>query len=135
MRRAYEKPVMTVERFLANVAVAACNREWDGTTTTDWEAQPISCYRSGNTEMIFSSSTSGCENYPTGIRKVDNGTYTQQQLVDAGLTSLVVDSKNGKNVTINEEIGYGYVLTWTRGGTNCSGPATAEIIQNMTSSY
>ena len=24
MRRAYEKPVMTVERFLANVAVAAC---------------------------------------------------------------------------------------------------------------
>lgn len=134
MRRPYEKPVMTVERFSANVAAVDCAREWDGTTTVNWTSVEVHCYRSGDPEYLFSSGTSGCNNYPTGIVHITSGgTYTQQQLVNAGLTSLKVDEYNGDSVVIPPE--GGYVLTWTNGRTNCYGPATPEIIQNMTSSY
>lgn len=47
MKRTYAKPVMTVERFLANVAVAACEPYK--------EAQPVTvtCLRGGQTHNIF----------------------------------------------------------------------------------
>lgn len=134
MKRVYAKPVMNVERFLANVAIASCTREETDQVIQKLDPQTLYCYRSNDREVIFSSGTSGCHNYPTGMVYIATpGTYTQRQLYDAGLTSLQVNGF-GNNVTIPE--GGGWVLTWTRNGsTNCYGLATGELTKVFTSSY
>lgn len=54
MRRAYEKPVMTVERFLANVAVASC------TPSTTIKPVHVDCLiKSGDVDGVFYSG--GCD--------------------------------------------------------------------------
>lgn len=54
MRRAYEKPVMTVERFLANVAVAACE------PSEEYDAVHVDCLiKSGDVDGVFYSG--GCD--------------------------------------------------------------------------
>lgn len=141
MRRAYEKPVMTVERFLANVAVAACEREWSGQVSTSWPKQPITCNRmDSTTDYIFASGTDGCKYQPCHMIYIEKGgTYTSAQLNDLGLFIQGVSSGNGGHggssgggsVTVPE--GGGYVLCWEDG--NHYGPATPEIVKLMTSSF
>lgn len=128
MKRAYAKPVMSVERFLANVAVAACNREWSGEVETSWPSQAITCSRSGSTtDYIFASGTSGCEFEPCHMIYVSGGTYSVGELNRLGLGI----SGNGNSVTVPS--GGGYVLCWGNG--NHYGPATPKIVELMTSSY
>lgn len=132
MRRAYAKPVMTIEAFIPSIAVASCDRKWDGTVDTSWPAQDIACMRNtGTIDTIFGSTASGCD-YTTFslIYIADAGIYTQQQLQNKGLT-IHVDSKYGSDVTIPE--GGGYVLSWENG--NHYGVPTPEIIKHMTSSF
>ncbi len=52
--KAYTKPSMTVERFLANVAVAACP------STTEYNPVTINCLATGS-DTVFTAGTSGCE--------------------------------------------------------------------------
>ena len=131
MRRAYEKPVMTVERFYANVAATGCQREPSGETETSWPAQTMSCQRSGSTEIIFAAETTACiyNDYDL-IYIQDAGTYTQQELSNLDLT-LHVDQSHGGSVVIPD--GGGYVMSWNHG--NCFGIPSAEVIDIMTSSY
>lgn len=134
MKRVYAKPVMNVERFLANVAIASCTREETDQVIQNLNPQTIYCYRSSDSEVIFSNGTSGCHNYPTGMVYIATpGTYTQSDLVRAGLISLRVDNAHGGSVTIPQ--GGGWVLTWTSGYTNCYGLATGELTKVFTSSY
>lgn len=132
MRRRYEKPAMNVERFQPNVAVAACDREWDGTVDTSWPAQDLACLRNtGTVDTIFGSQTSGCKYTTFSMIYISvPGTYTQSQLKNMNLT-INVDPKHGSSVTIPE--GGGYVLSWENG--NHYGVPTPEIIKHMISSF
>lgn len=129
MRRAYEKPVMTIEAFIPSVAVASCQREWSGEVDTSWEAQPITCCRRDvTTDYIFASKTTGCQYEPCHMIYIANGgTYTISQLNDLGLNI----TGTGGNVTVPD--GGGYVLCWQNG--SHYGPATPEIVKVMTSSF
>ncbi len=61
MKRTYRAPAMTVERFVANMAVAACNRELvSESTTTTYNPVTLTCAIGGQNEVFYTSSTSGC---------------------------------------------------------------------------
>lgn len=143
MRRAYEKPVMTVERFLANVAVAACERVWSGEVSTSWPKQPITCNRlDSTTDYIFASGTAGCDYQPCHMVYIaEGGTYTPAYLNTLGLSIQGVSSGSGSGGhggsssggSVTVPAGGGYVLCWANG--NHYGPAAPEIVKLMTSSF
>ncbi len=127
--KTYNKPEFFVEEFIANVAVAACDREWSGEVDTSWPSQAITCNRQGSTtDYIFASGTSGCQYEPDKLIYIDTGgTYSVSQLKQLGLNI----NGNGNSVTV--PAGGGYVLCWGNG--NHYGPATPEIVDIMTSSF
>lgn len=141
MRRAYEKPVMTIEAFIPSVAVASCQREWSGKVDTSWEAQPITCCRRGvTTDYIFASGTTGCQYEPCHMIYIaQGGTYTPAYLNTLGLSIQGVSSGSGghggssSGGSVTVPAGGGYVLCWENG--NHYGPATPEIVKLMTSSF
>lgn len=56
----YQKPLIEIETFMPNVAVAtSCHSTIEGTTTT-YPAQTVNCVIEGQ-ETIFQSGTSGCK--------------------------------------------------------------------------
>lgn len=130
MRRAYAKPVMTVERFYANVAATGCTETWDD---VEVEEQDIYCYRSNNPEKLFNNE-SGCLNYPAQYAFIPSGgIYTQADLKQY-LSLLDVDESNGSPITVPE--GGGVVLIWKGNGQGyCYGLATATITSIINSSY
>lgn len=58
MKRNYTKPVMDVERFVPNVAVASCDRLPAGEEYT-YEPQTVACVVTSS-DTIFTVGTSGC---------------------------------------------------------------------------
>ncbi len=76
MKRKYTTPEMTVERFVANTAVASCERTFVSTTTT-YPAQTVSCLIDGS-DTIFTTGTAGCStvvNLATATTVQYNGTW------------------------------------------------------------
>ena len=138
----YSKPEMYVENFIPNIAVAACNREWDGTTSTSWVAQAITCGRQGKTtDYLFASGTDGCQYQPNAFGYVevedvkegagnDSKTLTPSEIATA-LKSTINNPNTGKSVTIYDP--GAYLVIW--GNHDHYGEATPEIVKNMTSSF
>lgn len=58
--REYKKPLVEIERFVANVAVAGCTSKVTGTETTKvYEKQNVYCIIGSQNETVFNN-TSGC---------------------------------------------------------------------------
>lgn len=141
MRRRYEKLAMNVERFQPNVAVAACDREWNGEIKEEWTSQAITCNRMGTTtDYIFAEGTTGCQYKPCHMIYVEQGgTYTIEDLNSLGLeivngtggSGRKGSSSGGGAVTV--PAGGGYVLCWENG--NHYGLATPDIVKIMISSF
>lgn len=138
----YSKPELYVENFIPSVAVAGCNREWDGTTSTSWVAQAITCGRQGQTtDYLFASGTSGCKYQPDAFGYVevqdvqegegnDSKTLSPSEIASA-LNSWIENDKTGKSVTIYDP--GAYLIIW--GEHDHYGVATPDIVKNMTSSF
>lgn len=74
MERRYTKPVMDVERFMPNVAVASCDRLPAGTEYT-YEPQTVDCVVTSS-DVIFTAGTVGC------VHQVDpNGAGLDYQFI------------------------------------------------------
>lgn len=138
----YVRPDVFVTEFQPSVAVAACEREWNGKVDTSWAAQAITCNRQGSTtDYIFAQNATGCQYVPCHMVYIaDGGTYTAAELNGKGLGIVGVDSGSGNGKgngnssgTVTVPAGGGWVLCWEEG--NHYGNATPDIVKLMTSSF
>ncbi|MGN0773708.1 MAG: hypothetical protein ACI4MP_07945 [Candidatus Ventricola sp.] len=130
----YTKPELYVEKFIPSVAVASCDREWNGEVSESWTVQEVDCLRSGSstTDYIFATGTTGCDYEPSKLVYIDNqadevGTPLPD---DAGESYTLGDIIDNYNVTINNPtrtqtfdiLGLGaWFMTWGWSTTSSSG--------------
>ncbi len=123
MKRSYSKPIMNIEHFMANVAVAACDRLQVG-SDTDIGSQSVFCISGNQEEKVFDDSHS-CNTTNCTVVYFDGGTYNS---ADAALTALVQAVNYNATVNcptpsgFNGNLSAGYYLIWQSSGVWHGGP-------------
>lgn len=141
----YSKPELYVENFLANMSVAAitCQTDPTGENAIDYKEQPVTCIRQEETiDYIFYDS---CKMKPYDLGYVNEGTYN----TDTAFINAIV---NGDNIPAGATAGEAYTTgdkgtgpfivtlaglftVWKEGSRIHFGPANANVVSIMTSSY
>lgn len=134
MKRRYIKPVMDVERFMPNVAVASCDRLPAGTEYT-YEPQTVDCVVT-TSDVIFTVGTAGC------VHQVDpNGGDSRYRFITYNgqlYFAWVGPSGGGGNMDLLKDIlRAGSIYNINVGGNEVwhAGPATKTLTQLYSHSF
>lgn len=149
MKKTYEKPAMTLERFVAEMPFAeiSCNREVTDEVVATYPAQKVICMRpggNGTQEFLFASGNRECiHGEPDAIGYLVAG--TKYNSFDAIYNAIAANSSipagaGSGAVTASGYSGEGpYTITqsgiFVSFGQNHFAPATGTILQMYTSSY
>ena len=149
MKKTYEKPAMTLERFLAEMPFAAisCNREITDEVVATYPPQEVICMRpggNGTREYLFANTNEACiHKEPDAIGYLEAGTtYSSFSAIYSAIaTNSTIPAGAGSGaVTASGYSGEG-PYTITQSGIFVSfdrdhfAPATGTILQMYTSSY
>ncbi|WP_426350910.1 hypothetical protein ACPWSR_06665 [Alloiococcus sp. CFN-8] len=138
MKRSYVKPIMDVECFAPNIAIAAsCNRLPAG-TEYDYEAQTVDCVVT-TSDTIFTAGTSGCDHEvdPNGSGTTYKFITYNGQLYFAWVGPSGGGGGGGDMKLLNNILKAGGISSVNAGNRKVwhAGPANAKLTQLYSHSY